>query len=133
METTSKVDNEILNTLQWTEDSYSLKDFVDVSSLPQVVKVIRGYDGGEHSASIRYGEVLTLHAIRESSIFQAEDTEIKRFVLYELKTQARCTLYITMISFLFPYFVLQRSSGKARYEVITPYLLFIFENFFVYI
>ncbi|XP_046857857.1 uncharacterized protein LOC124451278 [Xenia sp. Carnegie-2017] len=77
METTSKVDNEILNTLQWTEDSYSLKDFVDVFSLPQVVKVIRGYDGGEHSASIRYGQVLTLHAIRDSSIFQAEDTEIK--------------------------------------------------------
>ncbi|XP_046850909.1 uncharacterized protein LOC124444359 [Xenia sp. Carnegie-2017] len=63
--------------LQCTEDSYSLQDFVKVFSLPQVVKVIRGYDGGEHSASIRYGDVLTLHAIRESRILQDEDNEIE--------------------------------------------------------
>ncbi|XP_046857851.1 uncharacterized protein LOC124451272 [Xenia sp. Carnegie-2017] len=71
------MEDEMLNTLQWTEDSYSLQNFVNVFSLPQVVKVIRGYDGGEHSATIGHGVVLTLHAIRESRLLQDEDNEIE--------------------------------------------------------
>ncbi|XP_046856849.1 uncharacterized protein LOC124450265 isoform X2 [Xenia sp. Carnegie-2017] len=126
METSSKIEDEMLNMLQWTEDSHSLKDFVDVFSLPQVVKVIRGYDGGEHSATIGYGEVLTLHGIRESRIFHAEDISGNHYALKcnfsgefhivpNLKKNGCQSLNVFEINNFFPKSVLFLESLDANY------------------
>ena len=66
-------EDELADSLTWSEQSFSLNEFVDEYPLPQVVRVVRGHDGGEDSATLGYGEVLTLHALRETQMLASED------------------------------------------------------------
>ena len=59
----SFTDCELSEALTWTENSYTLSELVNEFPLPQVVRVVRGYDGGTEMSTIGYGEVLTLHAL----------------------------------------------------------------------
>ena len=69
----STTEDELLDALTWCEDSYTFSEFVTEFPLPQVVKVVRGHDGGTDSSTLGYGEVLTIHALRETRILAAED------------------------------------------------------------
>ena len=69
----STTEDELLDALIWSEDSYTFSEFVTEFPLPQVVKVVRGHDGGTDSSTLGYGEVLTIHALRETRILAAED------------------------------------------------------------
>ena len=66
-------EDELADSLTWSDQSFPLNEFVDEYPLPQVVRVVRGYDGGEDSATLGYGEVLTLHALRETPMLAGED------------------------------------------------------------
>lgn len=67
-------EDEVLDTLTWSDESYTLAEFINEHTLPQVVQVVRGYDGGTDSLTIGYGEILTLHALRETPKLTAEDS-----------------------------------------------------------
>jgi hypothetical protein len=69
----STTEDELLDALTWSEDSYTLSEFVTEFPLPQVVKVVRGHDGGADSSTLGYGEVLTIHALRETRVLAAQD------------------------------------------------------------
>ena len=69
----SATEDELSQSFTWTDDSYSLAEFTTEFPLPQVVKVVRGHDGGTASTTIGYGEVLTLHALREARVLLSED------------------------------------------------------------
>ena len=69
----SGTEDELLEGLNWSDDSYTMSEFVTEFSLPHVVKVVRGYDGGTNSTTLGYGEVLTIHALRETRVLAAED------------------------------------------------------------
>ncbi|CAB3992716.1 SH3 and multiple ankyrin repeat domains 2-like [Paramuricea clavata] len=70
---TSATEDELLDALIWSDDSYSLTEFITEFPLPQVVRVVRGHDGGTDSSTLGYGEVLTIHAVRETRVLSAED------------------------------------------------------------
>ena len=67
-------EDKLLESLTWSEQSFSLDKFVDEYSPPQVVRVVRGYDGGMDSTCLGYGEVLTLHALRVTKKLEGEDS-----------------------------------------------------------
>lgn len=66
-------EDELADSLTWSDQSFTLNEFVAKYSLPQVIRVVRGHDGGEDSATLGYGEVLTLHALRETPMLACED------------------------------------------------------------
>ena len=68
----SSTEDELLATLTWLDDSYTLDEFINEFPLPQVVKVVRGHDGGTDATTLGYGEVLTIHALRETRVLVAE-------------------------------------------------------------
>lgn len=68
-------EDQLLADLTWSDDSYDLAEFVTEFPLPQVVKVVRGHDGGLDGATLGYGEVLTIHALRESRVLFAYDKD----------------------------------------------------------
>lgn len=68
-------EDQLLADLTWSDDSYDLAEFVTEFPLPQVVKVVRGHDGGLYGATLGYGEVLTIHALRESRVLFAYDKD----------------------------------------------------------
>ena len=60
--------------LIWSNEEYELSEFVRRFTLPQLVKVERGYHGGNEETSLSGGQVLTIHAIREADTIIAKDS-----------------------------------------------------------
>ena len=69
----SSTEDELLASVTWLDDSYTLSEFIDEFPLPQVVRVVRGHDGGTDVTTLGYGEVLTIHALQETRVLVAED------------------------------------------------------------
>lgn len=73
--TARRFDNALLNSLEWSEESYTLSSFLDHfgSSLPHVVKVLQGYCGEACSATIDSGQILILHALHKDTKILAKN------------------------------------------------------------
>ena len=70
----SRSEDELLDALAWSDDSYLLAEFLTEFPLPQVVKIVRGHDGTmTNSPTLGFGEVLTFHALRQSRTLVGED------------------------------------------------------------
>lgn len=67
-------EDELVEYLTWSDHSYSLASFLDEYQLPQVIRVVEGYDGPTDSSSLSHGEVLTLHTLRSIQKLAAEDS-----------------------------------------------------------
>ena len=60
--------------LLWNKNEYRLGELTDKLVLPQVVKVVCGYDQGDDGAALGFGQVVTIHSLRTSRTVLAKDT-----------------------------------------------------------
>lgn len=68
-------EEELAESFVWAEQSHTLARCLAEYTLPQIIRVIQGYDGGADSRNLGHGEVLTLHDIRVTKVFSAEDSQ----------------------------------------------------------
>ena len=53
--------NANLLSINWSEESLLLQDFINKYELPQIVEVSDGFDGGSYETTIGFGEILKIH------------------------------------------------------------------------
>lgn len=70
-----RFDYSLLDSLEWSEESYPLSSFLDEfgSSLPHVVKVLQGFCGDACSGTIDSGQILVLHSLHEETKILAKN------------------------------------------------------------
>lgn len=62
-----------LDNLTWSQEEFSLSDFLDNFNLPQIVKVQEGYYGPDEDSCLGADQILFLHALKHTEKVQARD------------------------------------------------------------
>lgn len=62
-----------LDNLTWSQEEFTLSDFVDKFPLPQIVKVQEGYYGPDEDSCLGADQILFLHALKYTEKVQARD------------------------------------------------------------
>ena len=102
------------DSLDWSEEEYQLTDFVNKFTLPQVVRVEQGFHSGEDDTALGWGQVLTIHVVKEADTVVAKDAQERKVYIPKTCSQkvevlihgARNNYYETVaeLSFAFPQF-----------------------------
>lgn len=64
-----------LENLTWSQEEFSLSDFVDKFPLPQIVKVQEGYYGPDEDSCLGADQILFLHTLKHTEKVQARDVK----------------------------------------------------------
>ena len=72
------------DSLDWSEEEYPSSDFVDKFTLPQLVRVEQGFYSGEEDTALGWGQVLTIHVVKEANTVVAKNAQQRK--VYTPKT-----------------------------------------------
>ena len=121
-----------IESLIWSDTSYTLREFLENFGLPNLVRIRHGYYGVNEACTIDYDQIIMFHTLRQNLI--SEDSAgrpiaiplkcTNKFLVCPLSTHCRYDpIYVSQMSYVYPeikYFRVLENDWNEAIEYLKP-------------